>query len=446
MLFGFLGLLGSIGLIYAWYVGVLDLVGVGPFYALAMILGVAIPCLVIGNYVDDLRRKAVGAQIVYSLLAVLLSIYFLMWRGLNYRWSVPFFEMAYVVYIGNLAAAILIVEMAFALYLILNWEQVVPPEGAVVVRDRARAREHKKRLMPTPISPGLISRDGFTEVPPEERERILEIRRMTTDEGMAILCSNCGGATPLTEARKDNTVECAYCGVRLGLSSVFVPCENHPNYLAATKCSVCGDYYCRKCLTAQEPPVDERWEGSTIFLCKKCFEGRYRPAVTTTSLVIPIDSLFQKAGGRFSRLGKIYRRFLGMYGRSMRWVVHLAARMAAAIPKSSGGGRGGDDAAAALLVFVLIVIAIPVAIGAVLLVAGIVIIPILFYAGLVGVTIEAVRIIRRTDFVSVEEGRDIGIRRHEKPEQKESPMRGVSREWQQPTAETVPSETRHRRG
>ncbi|TFG10471.1 hypothetical protein EU538_01915, partial [Candidatus Thorarchaeota archaeon] len=250
MLFGILGFLGSIGLVYAWIAGVPDLVGIGPLYALAMLFGVAIPCLAIGNYVDDLRRNAVIAQIVYSAIAVLLCMSFLMWRGIGYHWAVPFFDMTFDVYIGNLAAGILAVELSFAIYLLLKWDQVVPPRGATVVRDRGQAREYNERLMPTPISPGLISRDGLTEVTPEERERILEVRRVTTEEGMAILCSNCGGATPLTEAKEDNTVECSYCGVMLGLSSVFVPCENHPDYLAATKCSVCGQYYCRKCLTA----------------------------------------------------------------------------------------------------------------------------------------------------------------------------------------------------
>ncbi|TFF94129.1 hypothetical protein EU546_05325 [Candidatus Thorarchaeota archaeon] len=446
MLFGVLGFVGSIGLVYAWYAGVPDLVGVGPLYALAMLVGVAVPCLVIGNYVDDLRRNAVIAQIIYSAIAVALCIFFLVWRGIDYNWTVPFFDMTFDVYIGNLAAGIMVVEAVFVLYLILNWDAVVPPEGARVVRDKKRARVYEERVMPTPISPGLISRDGLTELTPDEERRILDVRRVTTEEGLAILCSNCGGATPVMEVDKDNTVECQYCGVTLGLSSVFVPCENHPNYLAATKCSVCGNFYCRKCLTAQEPPVDERWEGSTIFLCQKCFEGRYRPAVTTTSLVIPIDDLFEKAGGRFSRIGGIYKRFLGMYGRSMRWVVELAARMAAAIPKSGGGGGGGgDDAAAALLVFILIVIAIPVAIGVVLLLAGIVIIPILFYAGLVGVTIEAVRIIRRTDFVSLEQARDIGIVKHEKPKQKESPMREVTREWQNTSSGKQPAEAWLRR-
>jgi hypothetical protein len=252
---------------------------------------------------------------------------------------------------------------------------------------------------------------------------------VTTEEGLAILCSNCGGATPLTKVHDDNTLTCDYCGVQLAVSSVFVPCQNHPEYLAATTCAVCGEHFCRMCLTAQEPPVDPRWEDSTVFLCQKCFEGRYQPAVTTSSLVIPIHELFGKAGGRFSRLGHLYGKFLRAYGGIMKYAIAFSLRMWASMSRGRGGRRGGDNAASAFLIMLLIIIAIPIAVGAALLIAGIVIIPLLFYVGLVGVAIEAVKIIRRTDFVSLQEAREKGIQIGKPVKKKESKLRHTTRTW-----------------
>jgi hypothetical protein len=193
-------------------------------------------------------------------------------------------------------------------------------------------------------------------------------------------------------------------------------------------------------LTAQDPPVDDRWNASTVFLCRKCFEGRYRPAVTTASLVLPIGDLFGKAGGRFSRVASVYRRFVGAYGRALGWVFRGALEFAGAflraggsLGKGGGGGGGGggngDNCVGAILLIIIIIIAIPFLVGILMLLGAIVIIPILFYAGLIGVTIEAIRIISKTDFISVEEARERGILRKKEVKVKPSPIRDEVRPW-----------------
>ncbi len=271
--------------------------------------------------------------------------------------------------------------------------------------NRALARMIEHGLMPTPLSTSLLGSDGRTTLTEEESQSIMQTREVTTEEGMAILCSNCGGATPLTKADSDNTIRCQFCGVRLALSGVFVPCKNHPEYLAAAACAVCGEHFCRRCLTSQEPPIEDRWKGSTVFLCSKCFEGRYRPAVTTTSLVIPIEELFTKAGSRFSRVGSLYGRFLRKYFRIMAYSLEIAGRVLASMNR---GNRGNDNAGAVIIAMIIAIVAIPVLTGIALLLGAIVIVPILFYAGLVGVAVEAVRIIRRTDFVSLDQAEGEG--------------------------------------
>ncbi|MCK5302832.1 MAG: hypothetical protein KAJ96_06815, partial [Candidatus Thorarchaeota archaeon] len=300
----------------------------------------------------------------------------------------------------------------------------------VIERDRRKARMIEERLLPTPLLPSLLSPDGQSTLTPEETQRVMEIRKMETDEGMAILCSNCGGATPLTKMDNNNTVPCSYCGVTLAVSSVFVPCENHPEFLAATTCAVCGDRFCRRCLTAQEPPVDERWQGSTVYLCRNCFEGRFRPAVTTSSLVIPIDKLFSQSGKRFSRVGRIYKRFLGKYLSIMRYVLEFSIRLAGTVAKASRKGKGGDDAAAIIIIIIVAIVAIPVAIGILLLVGSIIIIPLIFYIGLIGITIEAVKIIRRTDFLSIDKARKKGIEMGRPVKKEESKLREDPLTWE----------------
>ena len=431
MLFGLVGLLASIGLFITGIMGYIALDDALPD-SLLIFVGVALPCLVIGNYVDDLRRKAVIAQIFYSFIAVILTGLFLYVYGIHYTWAFPWFEQSFDIYIGNLAAGILLIQLVFGLYLVVNWKHVAPPPGVKIVRDRRRARLIERGEIPSPLSPHMLAPDGQTRLSPEEGKQLLQIRKVTTEEGMAILCSNCGGATPLTKVNDDNTLTCDYCGVQLAVSSVFVPCENHPEYLAATTCAVCGEHFCRLCLTAQDPPVDPRWEDSTVFLCQKCFEGRYRPAVTTSSLVIPIHELFGKAGGRFTRLGQLYGKFLRAYGGIMKYAIAFSLRMWASMSSGRGGrggGRGGDNAASAFLIMLLIIIAIPIAVGAALLIAGIVIIPLLFYIGLVGVAVEAVKIIRRTDFISLQEAREKGIKIGKPVKKKESMLRGTTRTW-----------------
>ena len=427
MLFGLLGLIASVGLFVAWYNGVSAIDNLGPVYAAFILFGVAIPGLVIGNYVDDLRRSAVVAQILYSLFAVAMTSYFLVWRGIDYQWTFPFFDTTMIIYIGKLAAAILIVELAFALYLVVRWKKVAPPPGTEIVRDKVKARLIEQGVLPSPLAPTIVDSEG-QPLDHDEAQRILEVRKLETAEGMAILCSNCGGATPLSETDKSNIVTCQYCGVKLGVGGVFVPCDNHPEYLAATTCAVCGEHFCRRCLTAQEPPVDPRWTGSTIFLCEKCFEGRYRPAVTTTSLVIPIEDLFSQAGSRWGKIGSLYKRFFAGYAKSMRYVAEFGFRMVASMSKS--GGRGNDDAASALLVMIIIIVAIPIVVAILMLLAGIIIIPLLFYAGLISVTVQAIRIIRKTDFVSLAEARERGIKIGKPVKTSETPIRATTRSWQ----------------
>jgi len=259
MTFGVLSAVGAIGIFVAWQLGVPEIAELGLVYVLLIIFGAAIPSLIIGNYVDDLRRNAVFAQIFYSTFAVIAAGSFLIIRGVGYFWTIPLFETEIVLAIGNVALLIVVVEAIFALYLVIRWNYVVPPPGAVIERDRRKARMIEESFMPTPLSPSLLSPDGQSILTPEETQRVMEIRKIETDEGMAILCSNCGGATPLTKMGDDNTVSCNYCGVTLAVSSVFVPCNNHPEFLAATTCAVCGDRFCRRCLSVQEPPVDERW-------------------------------------------------------------------------------------------------------------------------------------------------------------------------------------------
>jgi hypothetical protein len=445
MLFGLFGLLAALGLLFAGLMGYTTITGQGLVYVLAIFLGVALPGLVIGNYVDDLRRSAVVAQIFYSFLAVVLTGLFIFVYGTSYHWTFPWFGSSLDIHIGNLAAGVLLIQLVFGVYLIADWKKVAPAKGTKIVRDRRRARLIERGEIPSPLAPHMLAPDGQTKLTHEEAQRILDVRKVETKEGMAILCSNCGGATPLTKVDHDNTLHCDYCGVRLAVSSVFVPCNNHPEYLAATTCAVCGEPFCRQCLTAQEPPVDERWEGSTVFLCRKCFEGRYRPAVTTSSLVIPIEELFGKAGGRFSKLGHLYGKFLRAYAGIMKYVLYFSLRLLQSMGKSGGGrggGRGGNDAGAFILVLILIIVAIPVVVGIALLLAGIVIIPALFYVGHIGVAIEAVKIIRRTDFVSLQEAREKGIKIGAPVQHKESVLRAHTRTWDVKAHYVTPPEER----
>ena len=444
MAFGAVGLLATIGLIAASIIGSSELPGgIGYVYALLVFVGVTLPCLIIGNYVDDLRRNAVIAQIIYSLVAIGLAGFFLFVRGLQYIWTVPLFEYEIIIAIGNLSVFIVVAQAFIILYLSLAWNKAVPPSGTKVIRDRKEARRYEEGLVPLPYSPAVLSADGMTELSEDESKHVLEIRKEFTEEGMAVLCSNCGGATPLTKVEK-NRLQCDFCGVTLGVSSIFVPCEDHPEYLAATTCAVCGDHFCRKCLTAQEPPVDERWGGSTIFMCRKCFEGRYKPAVTTTSFVIPIDKLFSTAGSRFASVGRVYRRFLGAYGNIMKHLWRLPLELLANLGKSGGSGGGsGDNCIGALIMIIIIIIAIPILAGLLLLIGAIVIIPFLFYAGLIAVTFEAIKVIRKTDFQSIDSVRIQSIVEKKKPKQKQSKFRPSSRSWEN-DYERMPSDARRR--
>lgn len=430
MTFGIFGLIATIGLLIATVEGTLG--SMGYVYTLLIFGGVAFPCLVIGYYVDDFRRWAVLSQVLYSFIAVILSALLIYVQGLSYSWNFPLFGVPnFEIAIGNVAAFIIASQSLIILYLIIRANKVLPPKGVTVVKEMTPAGLIEAGVMPSPLEPALLSSDGETPLSLSEEKKILDVRKMVTEEGMAILCSNCGGATPLAKTKGDNTVACDYCGVVLGVSSVFVPCTNHEEYLAATTCNVCGNHFCRQCLTVQEPPVDEKWEGSAVYLCRKCFEGRYRPAVTTASLVIPIDNLFTSAGGRFSRVGSMYRSFLGVYGNAMKHLWRIPLELLASIGKSGGGGGsgGGDSCAGAILLIIIIIIAIPILAGVLMLLGAIIIIPILFYAGLIAVTIEAAKIISRTDFVSVDNARVKSLATRKKMKATESKLRPSVRSW-----------------
>lgn len=454
MAFGLFGLIASIGIVGAILIGgpsILD--GMGYIYSVLIFVGVALPCLIIGNYVDDLRKNAVTAQVIYSLMAMGLTGFFIAVRGLHYIWTVPLFETEIVVAIGNLAALILVSQAFIILYLILNWHRVVPPDDVEVVRDRKEAKQIEMGLVPSPLSPTLMGSDGTTELSDEDSQRIMDVHKVVSVGGMAVLCSNCNGATPLSKA-KDNKLQCDYCGVTLGVGNVFVPCKNHSEYLAATTCAVCGDHFCRKCLTAQTPPIDDRWTASTIFMCQTCFEGRYRPAVTTTSFVIPIDQLFSTAGARFATVGKIYRRFLGAYGGVLKAIFGWPLALLGSFGKKDddgkrrggGGGWGGgnldlsglgssggdaDACVGIILMIVIIIIAIPIIAGILMAVGALVFIPLLFYAGLIAVTFEAVKVIRRTDFQSLDSVRIQSVVEKKQPKAKQSTLRPYTRTWEE---------------
>jgi hypothetical protein len=65
-----------------------------------------------------------------------------------------------------------------------------------------------------------------------------------------------------------------------------------------------------------------------------------------------------------------------------------------------------------------------------MLLGAIVIIPLLFYAGLVGVTVEAVKIISKTDFVSLDKARITHVVKKAKPKAQESKLRPAARPWE----------------
>ncbi|MFX1417000.1 MAG: hypothetical protein ACFFC0_09315, partial [Promethearchaeota archaeon] len=80
---------------------------------------------------------------------------------------------------------------------------------------------------------------------------------------------------------------------------------------------------------------------------------------------------------------------------------------------------------------IIAIIAIPILVGVLMLIGAIVIIPILFYAGLVGVTVEAVRIIRKTDFMSLERAREKVLVEGRPVEVKDSVVREEARPWEE---------------
>lgn len=428
--FGTVGLVGSVGLLVATLMGVPALSENGYLYSALVFVGIAVPCLVIGNYVDDLRRGAVIAQMGYSAIAATLAGYLLIVRGPDYEWTVPVFGITVQVAVGRVALMIVVVQVLIALYLIARWERVVPPDTAVVVRDRTRARLVERGIVQLPVGEHLLAPDGTSIHDPDEVQHVLEARRVVSEEGTAILCPNCGGATSLSKVNEDNTLTCDYCGVRVAVGSVFVPCTNHPEYLAAATCAVCGQHFCRRCLTAQEPPVDERWRGSLVLLCRDCFEGRYIPAVATTAFALPIEELFGEAGSRFRAVAHLYRKFLSAYAKVVRFTVRLSVEV---LPRliARGSRERSDNCVAFLFAVIIAIIAVPIIVGVLLLLGAVIVVPLLFYAGLIGVVVQAVRILRGTDFVSLDEARERGLLKRKRTEiPKESELRRDSRHWE----------------
>jgi hypothetical protein len=66
-----------------------------------------------------------------------------------------------------------------------------------------------------------------------------------------------------------------------------------------------------------------------------------------------------------------------------------------------------------------------------MLVGAIILIPLLFYAGLIAVTFEAVKVIRRTDFQSLENVRLQSVVKKKQPKVKQSKVRPYTRTWEE---------------
>ena len=113
----------------------------------------------------------------------------------------------------------------------------------------------------------------------------------------------------------------------------------------------------------------------------------------------------------------------------MKHIWRLPLELLASLGRSGGGG-GSNDCAGALLLIVIIIIAIPVLVGLLLLAGAIVLIPVLFYVGLVGVVVEAVKIISKTDFQSLNEARIDSVVEKKETKVKESTLRPAARPWQ----------------
>ena len=79
---------------------------------------------------------------------------------------------------------------------------------------------------------------------------------------------------------------------------------------------------------------------------------------------------------------------------------------------------------------IILIIAIPILAGILLLLGAIIIIPFLFYAGLIAVTIEAIKVIRKTDFQSIDSVRIQSLIKKKAPKVKESTLRPVTRSWE----------------
>jgi len=104
---------------------------------------------------------------------------------------------------------------------------------------------------------------------------------------------------------------------------------------------------------------------------------------------------------------------LGYFGKMKRFI-YWGLRAAAEIAR----GGDSDEALIILLVIIAIVVGIPIALSLIFIAAVAVIVPILFYAGMIGVSIHAIRTLRGTDFVSLEDIRRKKIEERKKFEKK----------------------------
>ncbi len=356
-------------------------------WGIIILLAAGVPSLIISQGLKLMKRAAFILLVPYSLIAAVLSAYEIYFYGYNYVIVVDVAANQIHVNLGYISVMVGVANVFIFLYIILKWKSIVPKKG-VTYHYVPRYRREKKV---DAISAKVVHVDPSLKLGEKE----------TSPDTLAILCPICLGATPVPEDTESNVVKCKYCGAEIALSGVYTPCKNHPDRLAVAKCSVCGNYFCQECLTAQEPPADPRWTGEMVFLCNDCFHGRYVPAVTAAAIANPSFEVLKATKNRMiSSLSLIKNFIYGYFGKMKRvilWGLRLAAELA----------RGSDSDGLILIVLgiVAIIVGIPIAISLVTFAATLVILPILFYAGMIGVAINAIRIVRGTDFVSIEDMR-----------------------------------------
>ena len=335
-----------------------------------------------------MKRAAFFFLIPFSLLAAGLSLFEIYYFGYDYVLVVSISSHLIHVNLGYISDIVGALNILILLYILIRWKHIVPKKG-VVYHYVPRYRKEKKV---NAIEAKIVHIDPSLQLGQKETQK---------GDTLAILCPVCLGATPVPQDVESNTVKCQYCGTEIALSGVYTPCKNHPDRLAVAQCAVCGNYFCQECLTAQEPPADPKWKSEVVFLCKDCFHGRFMPAVTAAAITNPTFNVLEASKERMKHTLSLIGHFIGSYFSKMKGVIVWGFRIAGEI------SRGGDFEGGLyiLLLILAIVIGIPIAISLLMLAGAIVILPILFYAGMIGVAINAIRIVRGTDFVSIEEVR-----------------------------------------